>query len=180
MKFVVQSVYQKEDVVEFQRVVGLTVQKGKNLISRITFFFLGALFLVTGCSMAVSGSGGAWAVGGIIAGIVLCIPGVYHHKYLAWSTWRRWKRTNGEKQISYTFDGDGIEERMEGNTFRTRYHEVYACFENTKYFVLFLSKREGYIMKKSDFVEGKPEKFKDALEKWCSGRIQVYPVSDPK
>ena len=63
MKFVVQSVYQKEDVVEFQRVVGLTVQKGKNLISRITFFFLGALFLVTGCSMAVSGSGGAWAVG---------------------------------------------------------------------------------------------------------------------
>lgn len=180
MKFVIKSVYQKEDVVEFQRVVGLTVQKGKNLISRITFFFLGALFLIAGCSVAVQGGGGAWAIGGIVAGIVLFIPGVYFHKYLAWSTWRRWNRSNGGKEISYTFDDEGIEERMVGNTFRTRYNEVYACFENAKYFFLFLSKREGYIMKKSDFVEGRPEKFKAALEKWCAGRIQVYPVSDPQ
>ena len=180
MKFVVKSVYQKQDVVEFQRVVGNTVQRTKNLLSRVTFFFLGALFLVTGCSLAVNGSGTAWALGGIVAGIVLCIPGVYYHKYLAVSTWRRWQRANGNKEISYSFDEDGVVESMVGNTYRTRYNEVYACFENSGYFFLFLSKREGYILKKSDFVEGRPEKFKAALEKWCGGRIQVYPVSDPR
>lgn len=180
MKFVVKSVYQHNDVVEFQRVVGLTVQRTKNLLSRVTFFFLGALFLVTGCSMAVTGGSFTWAIGGIVAGFVLCIPGFYHHKYLAWTTWRRWQRSNGGKEISYSFDEDGVVESMVGNTFRTRYDEVYACFENKDYFFLFLSKREGYILKKSDFVEGRPEKFKAALEKWCGGRIQVYPVSDPR
>ena len=39
MKFTITSVYQREDVEEFQRVVGLTVQKGRMLISKITFFF---------------------------------------------------------------------------------------------------------------------------------------------
>ena len=180
MKFVIQSVYQREDVEAFQWVVAHTVQRGKNLISQVTFFFLGALFFVTGCSLAVSGSGSAWAVGGIVAGVVLCAPGVFHHRIMARSTWRRWRRANGDRPIRYTFDEDGVVEEMEGNHFRTRYGEVYACFENTRYFFLFLSRREGYILKKADFMEGRPEKFRETLEKWCGGRIQVYPVSDPR
>ncbi len=177
MNFTITSVYQCADVEEFQRVVGLTVQKGKMLISKITFFFLGALFFITGCSMALGEGGSAWAVGGIVAGVVLCIPGVFHYKYLAASAWRRWKRNNGGRPITYTFDSEGMVERMEGNTYRNRYTEIYACFETEGYFFLFLSKREGYILKKADFTEGKPEKFKAALEKWCGGRIKVYPVA---
>ena len=178
MKFTITSVYQREDVEEFQRVVGLTVQKGRMLISKITFFFLGALFFVTGCSMALTGGNSAWAVGGIVAGIVLCIPGVFHYKYLARTAWGRWKRNNGGRPITYTFDTEGMVERMEGNTFRNRYSDVYACFETAGYFFLFMSKREGYILKKTDFKEGRPEQFKTALEKWCAGRITVYQVAD--
>ena len=178
MNFTITSVYQREDVEEFQRVVGLTVQKGRMLISKVTFFFLAALFLVTGCSMALTGGSSAWAIGGIVAGVVLCIPGVFHYKYLASSAWRRWKRGSGGRSITYTFDSGGMVEHMEGNTFRNRYSEVYACFETSGYFFLFMSKREGYILKKADFKEGRPEQFKAALEKWCAGRIQVYTVAD--
>ena len=180
MTFTIKSSYQKEDMVEFQRVIGLTVQRVRALLPRIMFFFLGALFFITGCSMAVKGSGNVWAFGGIIAGVVLCIPGLFHHKFLAGSAWRRWKRRSGDKAITFTFDSEGVLEEMEGNSYRTRYSEVYACVENRAYFFLFFSKREGYILKKSDFLEGRPEKFPAALENWCNGHIKVYPVSDPR
>ena len=39
------------------------------------------------------------------------------------------------------------------------YSEVYAAYESEDHFFLFMSKRDGYIMKKSDFIQGDPAQF---------------------
>ena len=181
MKFEVKSQFVQKDVYEFQRVAAKTVLRGKTRASKTVFFIFAALFLLFGAYIGITNNEMTTAIGGLIAAVIICIPALVYDRFISWSSWMRWRRANGRAEMIYAFSAESFTEQVgDRPPFTNKYSDLYACFENKNYFFLFFSKREGYMLKKSDFVQGEPAKFRKFVEKQSDGRIQFYTVSDGK
>ncbi|MCC8122677.1 MAG: YcxB family protein [Oscillospiraceae bacterium] len=180
MKFEVRTKFAKEDIGEFQRVSLQTIQKKKMMLIKIIYSVLAILFLFGSVWVAVERQDFRWFVGGVVAAAILFFAGYYQSRPSPGRAWRKWKRATSNMEMLYQFDEENFIERMGANSYyKNKYTDIYACFENKLNFFVFVSKEEGYMIKKSDFVLGKAKDFKAFIEKQCNGRIKVYAVSDP-
>ena len=96
----------------------------------------------------------------VVVGAAMLWPGITYYDYLARKSWKIWNRVQGKgKPQLYTFDESTVTEGEGEQKITAPYSEVYAAYESEDHFFLFMSKRDGYIMKKSDFIQGDPAQF---------------------
>lgn len=167
----VKTVYQKEDIKAFHKLVGGYVNKGRMKLSRYSLIIVGAAMIVIGLTSVVSSP--LLCLVCVVIGAAMLWPGITFYDYLTRKTWKMWNRVQGggRPQV-YTFDENTVTEGEGGEKITAPYSEVYAAYESEDHFFLFMSKRDGYIMKKSDFVEGDPAQFAAFLREKTGRDVQ--------
>ena len=167
----VKTLYQKEDIKAFHKLVGGYVSKTRLMVSRYSLIIVGAAMIVIGLTSVVSAP--LLCLVCVVVGAAMLWPGIAYYDYLARKSWKIWNRVQGKgKPQLYTFDESTVTEGEGEQKITAPYSEVYAAYESEDHFFLFMSRRDGYIMKKSDFVEGDPAQFAAFLQEKTGRSVQ--------
>ena len=149
----------------------------QNLIPRVLFVGGGLSLAVFKGILPWTGSIASYETFCIMTGITLMVLGVFGDRINRWNAWRLARRSRRETTL--LFDDSRFQLEREGQATPYGYDSLYAVYQIPGSFVVFLSAKEGYLLRHSDFLEGSPLEFTDFLEKRQKKRVEILELKIP-
>lgn len=161
------TAYDKHALLDLNRVVSRTTQKGRYRFRRIFLLTLGILGILSGVGLCLiwgelETSDQVLAVGALIIGILATAEGIFFNRVSAWNSKRMMMK--GVSEVQFYFDSQEMRAEVPG---REKSSYPYTAFllaaETADYFVIMIDHRHGFVLKKDGFTKGTADEFRQFL-----------------
>ena len=175
MRFEMETTYEQPTVRAFQNILNRTVRAKRIRLVRILTFVVGCGALAYGLlwlwAAVAEGVSAVPAVSGLAAGTIFLLLGIFYKKYINRSG--RHMVNQQPVTIRYAFDCHGYSTLSGKNRQISPYRIIHDICSGDGYYVIMLDRRRGFVLDKSRFLSGDPEKFAPFLEERTGKPIQT-------
>lgn len=161
------TVYDKHALLDLNRVVCRTTQKGKYRFRKIFLIVLGALGIFSGGTLLLiwnelEVSDRVLAIGALLIGLIALAEGIFLNRVSAWNSKRMMMK--GISQVQFQFDPQEMRAEVpDREKSAYPYTALLLAAETTDFFVLMMDPRHGFVLKKDGFTKGTAEEFRKFL-----------------
>ena len=171
MKFQATASRDRQGVQTLSRITANTTLQMQNLLPRCLFLGGGAAIALLKGVLVWRGELLSYETFCIVTGVTLMLLGAFGERINAWNAWRLARRQSGE--VTLIFEEERFCLRREGKTEPHPYDSLHAVFQTQDAFAVYLSAKEGYLLRHSDFTEGDPRLLADFLEKYWHDHVEL-------
>lgn len=169
-KYKVKAAADRQGIQTLAGVTARTTLQMQNLIPRILFLGGGLAVVVFKGAMPWLGKPDAYQIFCTVTGVTLVALGLFGDRINRWNAWRLAQRA--KEEVCFLFEDARFLVERQGQATPRSYEGLYAVYELPEAFALFLTAKEGYLLRHSDFQEGNPLLFLEFLKKKQVCRIE--------
>ncbi len=166
----IETIYDKETLIEFQKVVDGTLRAKQLRIMRILLFVLGVCGFVLG---------GLWiyfgqivpALSGFVMGAAFLAVGIFYEKYRMMG--KKHDVSRNLHKVTYVFNREYYGSEDSTGVHKTAYTAIKNICESDTVFAIMIGRRQGFVLDKKRFVRGTPEQFRAFIEKKTGLSVQT-------
>ena len=173
MEFLVKTTLGLEQIAAYQKAAGKTMEKGKTLLLRWGLMIFGGLSILGSVTAICKGFVDPGVIMGIVLGGFALIWGITWWKY---QTRRIARQVPPNCEQEFYFNQDGIVANSGGERITHDYSAIYALAESEAYYFIFLDKRSGYVLQKSNFITGTAAEFGAFIQKRTGKKLPFVKI----
>lgn len=171
MKFQATAARDRQGIQTLSRITANTTLQMQNLLPRCLFLGGGAAIALLRGVLVWSGELLSYETFCIVTGVTLMLLGAFGERINAWNAWRLARRK--PETVTLVFEEERLFLQRGDQTEPHPYDSLHAVFQTQDAFAVYLSAKEGYLLRRADFTGGDPRLLASFLEKHWRGHVDL-------
>ena len=176
MKFQNKTIYDRHTLEKLNQSVNWMLTNKARPVNRILSMVIPLAILGSGFYVYQSSGPIPIAIAELVLGLFLLLWTPFFHRFQAWMASKLMLKDAPEYTLDFHEDGYVVSSTTAHGepTERTPYDTIWRLCETSEYFVLILSKHNGYILRKNGFTQGDADSFRSFIQEKTGTAFVVY------